>query len=744
MPKIVPSPLVSVIIPCYNSERFLRECLNSVVGQTLRDIEIICVDDGSTDGTLDILNEYAEKDDRLRVLTQENQYAGVARNNGMDAASGDYLAFLDSDDFFEPVMLQKMHEKCEEDGADFCVCGAGEYDMVTGTTNQSNYRLNLQWLPETVPFSRHDIPDSIFSFCRPVPWNKLFRSDFIKKHGLRFQALQRSNDIYFTVTAAALAERITVCDQWLVTCRRRTSTSLTETVKGNSTDFYSAVKELRDGLTRLGIFSELEDSFKRYAAGPGKHILNRTKTKEDWLTAAFFLKDTYIPELGIWDDPKLRNDKTLSLIMRSSHAELRKYEPKLRTDETSKNDNDPAQDFPPNSLSGSLGQKPGSTEMSVIISLRNTAEGHADECIRSVMRQTLRNIEIICVCGDPAEPSARTAASLTEEDDRIIVIHEEPAENPPKDGRLGLLSQVPRGEYIQFLIGCDILPRYALERLYRIAKMHDLDDLLCESGSFYESIELYRENPQLIISERYKNNYPEPSAGKELLANMLRRGDYKGDIGPRVFRRDFLERNGLRYYAGIFHENEVFSLKSLSAADRAWVHKEPLYQRRISRNAAAPDGKTGKSWNHVYGYFLCLLEVESMLTREEPGFRATLEKLKALYKNKMTEAFHAIPGEQWLRFPEEMSYPNEMPLPLIISVFVKFAQREADLLKKEKTLKEIQKSRSWKFARALSAPARYFKKAVPALKKQLRSTILKSKILTRIAYGLKGAASRKN
>ena len=83
-------PKVSVIIPCHNSERFLVECMDSVIGQTLKDIEIICVDDGSTDGTLGILNEYAKKDSRIQVMTQENQYAGMARNNGMEIAKGEY------------------------------------------------------------------------------------------------------------------------------------------------------------------------------------------------------------------------------------------------------------------------------------------------------------------------------------------------------------------------------------------------------------------------------------------------------------------------------------------------------------------------------------------------------------------------------------------------------------------------------------------------------------------------------
>ena len=91
---------VSVIIPVYNAEKYLEKCLDSLLKQTFTDMEVICVDDGSTDASLEILKRFQEKDRRIHVLTQENQYAGTARNNGMKIAQGEYLLFLDSVDFF--------------------------------------------------------------------------------------------------------------------------------------------------------------------------------------------------------------------------------------------------------------------------------------------------------------------------------------------------------------------------------------------------------------------------------------------------------------------------------------------------------------------------------------------------------------------------------------------------------------------------------------------------------------------
>ena len=103
------NPKVSVIVPVHNTERYLRQCLDSLVRQTLREIEIICIDDGSSDGSLAILMDYAALDSRVRVIEQEGAGAGAARNVGLDVALGEYVIFLDSDDFFELCMLEEAY-----------------------------------------------------------------------------------------------------------------------------------------------------------------------------------------------------------------------------------------------------------------------------------------------------------------------------------------------------------------------------------------------------------------------------------------------------------------------------------------------------------------------------------------------------------------------------------------------------------------------------------------------------------
>ena len=122
---------VSVIIPVYNGESYLEQCLDSIIGQTLKEIEIICVNDGSKDRTQQILEKYAEKDSRIQIINQENGGAGAARNAGLRIARGEYLSILDGDDFFEPDMLEKAYKKAKESRAELLVFGSDQYYETT-------------------------------------------------------------------------------------------------------------------------------------------------------------------------------------------------------------------------------------------------------------------------------------------------------------------------------------------------------------------------------------------------------------------------------------------------------------------------------------------------------------------------------------------------------------------------------------------------------------------------------------
>ena len=258
---------VSVIIPVFNVEKYLDKCLESLVNQTLKEIEIICVDDGSTDNSMQILKKYESEYSNVIVVSQENAGAGAARNNGLRIAKGEYLSFLDSDDFFEVNMLEEAYEKAVADKADMVVFKSDQYYEDSDEFKQVTWTLRYKKIPPYMPFARRQMTDNVFKVFVGWAWDKLFRTEFVKEHNLLFQEQRTSNDMLFVFAATVLAKRITVVpeDKVLAHQRRNNSSSLSNTREKSWQCFYNALNALKKRLEDEGIFEELEQDYVNYA-----------------------------------------------------------------------------------------------------------------------------------------------------------------------------------------------------------------------------------------------------------------------------------------------------------------------------------------------------------------------------------------------------------------------------------------------------------------------------------------------
>ena len=290
-------PKVSVIIPVYNAEAYLRECLDSVISQTLRDVEILCVDDGSTDGSLGLLKEYEEKDSRIRVLTQPNINAGAARNNGLRYAKGEYLSFLDADDVFELDMLEKAYAKAKECDAQICVFRCEYFDEESHGLEGSESFL-VDNLPEKRPFAGSEVKKNLFDTFVGWAWDKLFLREFIEQNQIRFQEQRTTNDLFFTYFALAKAKRITVTADVLVHHRTHVKSSLESTRTRSWECFNHALCALRDALQRDGSFEQYERAFVNYSL----HFTLWNLYTLEWPTQELLyykLKLVWLDELGL-------------------------------------------------------------------------------------------------------------------------------------------------------------------------------------------------------------------------------------------------------------------------------------------------------------------------------------------------------------------------------------------------------------------------------------------------------------
>lgn len=201
---------ISIIMPLYNAAKYLRETLNSVLKQTFEDFELICINDASTDATMEILHTFQAKDDRIKILSNA-QHSGAAfsRNRGMDVANGKYFAFLDGDDIFDKTMLEKAYHAMEERHADLVIY---QYQHVPSDSIHDKIQIfHTKEYREKYcrgTFSLLDCePYEILHF--PLgPCNKLYRRTLIESNQLVFQDLPCSNDLYFVCMALMLSERI--------------------------------------------------------------------------------------------------------------------------------------------------------------------------------------------------------------------------------------------------------------------------------------------------------------------------------------------------------------------------------------------------------------------------------------------------------------------------------------------------------------------------------------------------------
>jgi glycosyltransferase involved in cell wall biosynthesis len=258
-------PKISVVVPVYNAEIYLKQCIDSLLAQTFKDIEIIVIDDGSTDGSLSILEKYSNIDDRIKVISQENGGAGKARNTGMDVAKGEFLSFLDADDFFEPSMLEEAYNNAITYNTDISAYQCDLYMEVNDCFTYESRTLQIKHLPINIPFNYTHASFNVFFVFMGWAWDKLFKSEFIKKHNLRFQEQRTTNDLFFVYSAIVLAERIAVIPKILVHQRIDARDSLSKTRDKSWDNFYKALLALRETLHKNGIYDKLEKDYINYA-----------------------------------------------------------------------------------------------------------------------------------------------------------------------------------------------------------------------------------------------------------------------------------------------------------------------------------------------------------------------------------------------------------------------------------------------------------------------------------------------
>lgn len=458
---------LSVIIPIYNVENYLEKCLDSVCNQSLRDIEIICINDGSTDNSLNILKDYASKDPRIKIISKENSGQATARNLGIKEAQGEYIAFVDADDFIEHDMFEKLYSKAKNNNLDIAMCKIATYDNQTGEikNNVWYYMLGVFRDFEKEFFTHNDTKNFTCNIA-VTPYNKIYKTTLIKDNNILFPEGLIFEDEKFFFDVYLRAQKVSIVDEFLYYYRINRKGSTVDISKENDySDIILISKQIRETFKQTGNyedykilltnrfihlqlarFSETSPKYKKKYFNLLKKDLNEV------------LSDSVISN-NLEPNVKYRVSKILKA---QDYKEFEKLDKKKI--------------------------------FSVIIACYNT-EKYLDECIQSIIGQSFSfgsNIQLILVndgSSDNTEEICKKYESLYP--DNIIYLYQE---NKGQGAARNLGLKYANGKYINFLDSDDKFSGNTFYKVYDFFEKH------------YNEIDLV--STRMFFFDKYEGQHP--------------------------------------------------------------------------------------------------------------------------------------------------------------------------------------------------------------------------------------------
>lgn len=258
---------VSVIVPIYNTEKYLGKCLHSIVTQSYPYLEIICVNDGSTDSCPQIVEEYQKKDSRIVVVNQENRGLSAARNAGTDVAKGQYIVYVDADDFIEVNMIEVLLKNILTHNTDFVIESVWNYDdeIQNRVTREDSY-YTMSWLDSSFnnrPISYKEVLDKLF-IIPVMAWAKIYRADFLKNSGVRFPEglIYEDNPFFFELLFKS--KSFSIDRRQLYNYRVNVKKSITKDAGKNYGDMLTIMNMIEQILKKQPFYEKIKDDFVFY------------------------------------------------------------------------------------------------------------------------------------------------------------------------------------------------------------------------------------------------------------------------------------------------------------------------------------------------------------------------------------------------------------------------------------------------------------------------------------------------
>jgi glycosyltransferase involved in cell wall biosynthesis len=307
-------PKASLIIPVYNVEKYLEKCLDSAVNQTLQDIEIVIINDGSTDNSLEICKRYAKKDPRINLITQKNGGLSAARNTGIKAATCEYIAFLDSDDYLDPSMMEDTYKKALTENL----------DIVIFQYNQVDESGNILFTNKVIDCNSQDEfkKRAISARKSPMACDKLYKRSLFTEHDILFPQGLYHEDTYTTYKLVFFAEKIGVLPKAYYYWLRREGSISKSISRKHIEDILNSLIEMKAFLTKEGHFEHYQNDFIRRSYSFSVLMLDRIEVSNYNWYKKLRLEKLVLRKLNILG---LSNEKSLQALQKTDPRLHKKY-----------------------------------------------------------------------------------------------------------------------------------------------------------------------------------------------------------------------------------------------------------------------------------------------------------------------------------------------------------------------------------------------------------------------------------
>lgn len=570
-------PKVSVVVPIYNVEKYLKQCLDSICGQTLKDIEIICVNDGSTDSSFDIISRFAQKDKRVKIITGENAGYGAAVNKGIAAATGQYISLIESDDFILPYMYEKMYKVCEETrhSLDFVKSDTirfygdgGEDDCSTIPVLANNELYNMIINPMEYP--------EVFN-AYMINTTGLYKTSFIKNNKIVLHeskgASYQDNGLWFQLFMHA--QRIMFINEAFYMYRMDREDSST-----NCMSYEKAFCIFAEWEYIYNLLNNMESEIKKkylpvYVARCfGSLFYHYTRILDDYKIIYLRRFSEYMKQLKELDElnPKFLlpyQEKDLVRIMEdpvlyfySSCVNRVNEVCGKKIDKKIKELNNIICISNSIERNGQVARRKKDVKVSVIIPVYNAQE-KLQECLDSVLNQTLEDIEVVCIDDGSTDNSMSILLLNMLIDNRVTVYKQDnQGSGPARNKALELAT----GEFVAFMDADDFYPNNStLEKLYKVAKEKNVK--VC--GGNFAIIE------NGVIKEGVNSGFVENG--------YINYFEYQEDYGytTYIFELNMLKSNNIYFPAYRRFQDPPFFVKAMATAKKFYAISDVTYVYRF-------------------------------------------------------------------------------------------------------------------------------------------------------------------